>query len=520
MKSLFKICLVALSVGIMAGCRCGGCASRCSKDAKPDMEDLRVQVDEVRQEQGHAATVAFLQAELESPKWDECKPDIAMLLLGESVKVGALEETQDLYLSLALEYPAIADMGFRYVVSSGVFTNAIQARAWYESLLTSELQESVIVTVWHSLIGSFNARGDIAGIADRLDEVFELTDQRNIFNILNRAVSIAIHLDDVEGLKTVIAKLREHAPDQVDFQKLTAWSEARLLLMQGDLVAMHTYLRDHADSMGDDLTGRLVNLLLRASTDAGDSKLVDQVVDAAYASAEKRPETLVGVVRIIVQESISKRDVDAFLKKMTRAVDAGVDYNKLYMLLNRGFYQNIQSSNDETLGKLKELINRFIEEGDGVIEWNVQSCFQMLLDVAYYMQDFKQAKEIVERGIPGYDEDWHAEMLNKINAHLAMQDGRYEDAIKHFREHMARVEAWDNPMVNPSDGLSMTREMVLGFNEKRIGDVYSKMDGKRDEVIAAYKRARNWYNKALELLNDDSREYQLAKRELEAIPQE
>jgi hypothetical protein len=147
-----------------------------------------------------------------------------------------------------------------------------------------------------------------------------------------------------------------------------------------------------------------------------------------------------------------------------------------------------------------------------------ESLLLLLLDGAFYRNDFKQAYEIVKAGIPGYDEKWHAEMKDKVGAHLALQEGRKSDAIALFRKHMERVAAWTEPVMNPTNGAMMTREAVLGFNEKRIGDIYAGMDGHAEEAKAAYGRARDWYNKAISSAKPGSIEQKLAKEELALVP--
>jgi hypothetical protein len=83
---------------------------------------------------------------------------------------------------------------------------------------------------------------------------------------------------------------------------------------------------------------------------------------------------------------------------------------------------------------------------------------------------------------------------------------------------MARVDAWTEPVINPANGAGMTREAVLGFNEKRIGDIYSKMEGHAEDAAAAYLRSREWYNKAIAAAKPGSIERKIAEKELAQVP--
>ncbi len=84
---------------------------------------------------------------------------------------------------------------------------------------------------------------------------------------------------------------------------------------------------------------------------------------------------------------------------------------------------------------------------------------------------------------------------------------------------MERVNAWTDPVINPTNGARMTREAVLGFNEKRIGDIYNGMEGHADDAQAAYLRARDWYTKAIASFEEGSIEYKLAVEELSMVPE-
>ncbi|MFC1453391.1 hypothetical protein ACFLSJ_08625, partial [Verrucomicrobiota bacterium] len=144
----------------------------------------------------------------------------------------------------------------------------------------------------------------------------------------------------------------------------------------------------------------------------------------------------------------------------------------------------------------------------------------MALDGSFVIEDYERSLATVEAGIPGRDEAWHEMALNKIKAHLALQEGRTDEAVTRFRRFMQDVEAtWEEAEEDPSTGIKHTREMSLGFNARRIGDILSEA-GQTDAAREAYREARSYCAKALELLDETSREHAMVRERLASMPPE
>jgi len=86
----------------------------------------------------------------------------------------------------------------------------------------------------------------------------------------------------------------------------------------------------------------------------------------------------------------------------------------------------------------------------------------------------------------------HANAINKIKAHLALQKGNKPEAIERFRAFMETVKTWPEPEMDPLSSLVNTKEMCLGLNAKRIGDILSSMNDAQG-AQAAYQEADGYY---------------------------
>jgi hypothetical protein len=71
---------------------------------------------------------------------------------------------------------------------------------------------------------------------------------------------------------------------------------------------------------------------------------------------------------------------------------------------------------------------------------------------------------------------------------------------------------------DPLERIWVTREMILGLNAKRIGDILKKT-GRQEQSALAYKEARAYFEKAIKDFPDEtSREHQKILRSLTEIP--
>jgi hypothetical protein len=140
-----------------------------------------------------------------------------------------------------------------------------------------------------------------------------------------------------------------------------------------------------------------------------------------------------------------------------------------------------------------------------------------MLDGAFVLEDYDRTLRLLEEGIPDREPEWHEMAITKVKAHKALQEGRPLDAVRHFREFMKFVEQREEPERDPSTGILHTREMSLGRNAKRIGDILREA-GQDEEARRAYEEAEQYYAAALEEVEPDSREADLIRTEKAQIP--
>lgn len=146
-------------------------------------------------------------------------------------------------------------------------------------------------------------------------------------------------------------------------------------------------------------------------------------------------------------------------------------------------------------------------------------CSGYLLDMGYFLEKYDEALELVKGGALGENNEQTEMFLCKIKGHKALKEGRFDDAVGHFREFMTFVGKKPGVReMDPLDGAWVSTDMILALNAKRIGDVLVKA-GKAKEAAAAYAEARGYYEKALKEFPDAaSKENQKVRKQMGEIP--
>ncbi len=143
----------------------------------------------------------------------------------------------------------------------------------------------------------------------------------------------------------------------------------------------------------------------------------------------------------------------------------------------------------------------------------------VILDGGFRTENYSLLEMLLQEGVPGHDAVWHETMLNKVRAHAALQRGDTEEAVRRFRAFMKVIEAQDDGgHRDPVTDERVTREMILGYNAKRIAGLLEKA-GRIEEAAEARREAVRYYRKALEEFKPEDPEYQTIKKNLADLPQ-
>ncbi len=506
-----KQLLILLSAAVVLT----GCGSK--KSEQPlDWPSVCAEVDAIREDRGRPAAVEYLKDALADDDLAAFRRDVFTILVGEQLAAGDVAGAQGTYVTFVAENDDCAGLGIDSIAGHLEETEPGSSVAWCDTVLKTTESENVKMQAMRRLVMAHVAADTLSEMLPRLTEVFSLSDARAVSTAMRWIVGAAIQARDFELLNSLLAASRDQAQENPDLNAVLIMAEADSLLIREELQKAETFLFANAQSIDDgSLSSRLLWIMDRLeerepkSSDRLAYRVIQTLADCPRARGDAAGRWL--------KRAATEASTDLFVQRSNELLDKNIEVGRVGAEYQKHFYKGIRQGSDAQKAAYLAVGERLAT--NAALPESRRASLQLLrLDGAFYRKDFAAALAIIDAGIASHDDAWHAEMKNKVSAHLALAEGRPEEAIAMFRKHMAIVEAWEAPVINPENGMSMSKEVVLGFNEKRIGDIYAGIPGKESEAAAAYARARVCYKEALALLEPDSAEHKAAAEELAAVP--
>ena len=295
--------------------------------------------------------------------------------------------------------------------------------------------------------------------------------------------------------------------------------EMDLLLSNGKLDEAEKFLMANTADFADNVySSFLVNLINNASKE-GNKEMIDRLSIFTFKLGKEKARSRNQGALAWARLPVRSKPIDnrVFLERVTLLITSDIDPLPTFRLYQRHYY-NIMKDASPELRSMCIDVGLQISALDIPWEEVDQNMMQLLLDGTFYMRDFKKSLEILNAGIPGKTPEWHEMLINKVSAHIAEEEGRYDEAIKRYRTHMESVKDMDD-LANPETQRIVIVESVLAYNEKRIGDLHKK-NGQADMAAAAYKKARELYGEALKKADEGSPDALEIQQELNNVPQD
>ena len=290
-----------------------------------------------------------------------------------------------------------------------------------------------------------------------------------------------------------------------------------LLVRQGQWSEAEAKFKASADKLPEADLQRVVSLIGAEGQLKQQWDLVDRVCRLVLDKKGVSPAPLREAASQWVAAGQQRAGSAEALTRLSALLDAAVDSSLVATLYSRHFYAALDANNKDLPQRLTALAERLMAEVKGEAEKGALQ--SMLFDASFMAADYQRALSILQSGALGRDADWQKMAENKLLAHIALKEGRTDEAVQRFRQFMDYVAAtWKEPERDPMTRIQYTKEMTLGLNARRIGDIL-KEAGKGAEADKAYEEARGDFEKARGTAEADSPEAGWIKQQLAALPE-
>lgn len=237
--------------------------------------------------------------------------------------------------------------------------------------------------------------------------------------------------------------------------------------------------------------------------------LLDKTSQQVYRSVMNKPQVLRLATTTWIDVGLAK-DRKLLPIRLETLLKDNIAPDQVGSLFDRHFYTLIDSA---------EIIKQLCAVGAQILvickdESTIQSVTLKMLDGAFITENFDLAVEMLEKGIPGKDKEWHSTTLPKVKAHRALVQKKPLEAIENFRQFMTE---WKNAKqaeeYDPSTGLAYSREWILGRNAVRIAKIYASIpDGANQKKALA--EAKDYFAVAMTKVEKNSEELKILTKEI------
>lgn len=508
-----------LVVFIIVGLLVTGCR-RPYKSGKADkVKKLFTQAQALFQDGNTNAAINVLSKALDNKVYKENRAQIFNGLMNMLLTADRADDAKTRYLEAISQDEKLARAGFGivydYYIRRGDRSALIK---WTKKLIESQLPERLTeqAFIWHMKACYANEQFDQAlELVPVCVKKFSAASNRRIFGNLVESIFDNKKYSDAARLLDAIAKESTNIPE---LQHLVDISRIDLSILRKQWRDAEQKFMKVASGLTD---GELSDCLHRTATKAiADEKfnIVDRLCNFVLKNQRDKEKTKQEAAIQWLTVAEKQKAANEIPRRLKSLSQFGFSPRFLSYLYKKHFYFVVNQDKKKNISKMinfgEELAPNLTDEKD-------QSQLKtMILDGTFIIGDYKQSLKILKQGIPTRKKEWHEMAISKVKAHKALKEGNKKQAVRYFREFMSYLSKSDEQkQQDPSTGIVHTKEMILGFNAKRIGDILNSI-GDKDGSQKAYKEAREHYKNALKEIKPDSKQYKLLQAEMAEVPVE
>ena len=393
------------------------------------------------------------------------------------------------------------------------FTNAgdqAAALAWTDEILALEAIAPNIrrtFTEWN--INAAIEAGDDARVIAAAEKLIAMAPEGDAAEILRRALESLITRGKNDLLADIISRAGKSVTSDEATRNLVSVMRLRILAIQGkwdDLAAAFASTTTLPDKELNYALRSTIPLALKAERFA--------TIDAICGKIATDPNSgrmAAGYSARQWVSSAAKTDVAKVPERIEALLGGATQQQEISSIFVNHAYDNIDDPSFAT--PMRSIAERLLAASPDNSRSSIRT---VLLDFSFILEDYDTALNLLNEGFSGYDENWHTMAISKVSAHKALKEGRKLDAIRDFRKFMSVIQVSQEDTSDPTTGVVHSREMILGRNAARIGDIYASIPDP-EKAAEAYKEARDYYATALEKAQEAG-SIELIKKELAAIP--
>lgn len=479
------------------------------------MEALCAEANQLASQDQMEPALAVLRHALRRDDLREFRPEFVFRGLGLLLARQQMDRAQTFFLECAETDPTATRHAFGIIENELATNNRFaDLAAWCERLANAPVAVEFLPAVadWH-----FKAlRGEPVPDAARkvLERYEKLLAAPAWISLADAMARTLLAENQLDAYRELLGFLESKQVDRPDLRSLCASLRLQLLLAEKQWAEAGAFFTDLAARVDDALATHLFNTLQNSLLSERQSDLADGNSRLALGLADK-PALRQAAARTYLRTSLQRQDVTLTLARIAELRDLGFGHSAVIGWLSDAYPDAMRKGTDSDFKAMlaigQPIFAGTLEERDRAVLAGI------LLDVMFRLDLFADAVAVLDSGLPGQDETWHASMKNKVLAHLALQQGRKEEALERFTKFLNESAVSFEETQDPITGDRITRDMVLALNHKRIGEIQASL-GRPADAAASFTKAREFYDAALKTVDSNSDQAKRLTADRDAMP--
>ncbi len=461
-----------------------------------------------------AAAVAVLRTAYDDKNCTAFRQRLLGTMLSINLATGRVEAAESLFREIVAVDPdqaaPVIGMIEEHLFNSGKFDDLA---TWCAGLQSSALKGAHLTAIADYHFKALEAAGKLGEVVKVLPGYLSRLPEPDGLGLIDRQFAVLVRAKNFEAADGLVALVSTGTPSPARVG-LAARMRVDLLIAQGKRADAEALFKQQVATLPEDAASAILLRLV-------DSANRDQQIDASDAlcrfvldSVKDRPSLRDTAADVWLGDAHTAGSLDGLVERLVALRKDGLKPAFLAAQLDRHYGFIMEKGGKPQFGPLLELCQGFVANLNDDDRARVSS---IMLDFCFYLERFETALGIVEKGIPGRDEKWTKTLAAKVRGHLLLQQGKPKEAVASFREFMGYIAKEDGDQIDPVKGTRVTKEMILGLNAKRIGDILAGAADK-EGAAKAYQEARDDYTKALNGFGENTPEYAKIKADIAAIP--
>ena len=465
--------------------------------------------------QGQAeAAVAVLRRVYDNKDCAAYRQRLLGAMLSINLSTGRVESAQSLFREVVAVAPdeaaSVIGMIEQSLFNGGRFDDLA---TWCASLQSMAFKDAPLTAIADYHLKALEAAGKLGDVVKVLPGYVSRLPEAAGLGLIERQFALLMRTKNFEAANELVALVSggTTSPARIG---LAARMRVDLLVVQGKRADAESFFKQQAatwpETDASAILRRLVDCANRERQAGASDALCRFVLDAV----KDRPVLRDTAGEIWVANAQALGSVNGVVERLVGLRKDGLKPAFLAGQVDRQYGFIMERGAKPQFGPLLDLCQSFVAELNDDDRARVSS---IMLDFCFYLERFDTALAIVEKGIPGRDEKWKKTLAAKVRGHLLLQQGKPHEAVASFREFMGYIAKEEGDQIDPIKGTRVTKEMILGLNAKRIGDILAGAADK-EGAAKAYQEARDDYTTALKSFAENSAEYAKLKADIAAIP--